>query len=214
MPVPREIMIADDHEAVWLGVRAALAGTEFTITRTCRDHDEVAAELGRELPDALILDYTMPGKAYADGLGYIAQACRRHPSLPIMVLTMTRRPVILQAMLDAGARAVVDKGVSLSTLPVALRTILAGNTYVAASFAGLKQTAPALPLPARAGIGQRPLTQQEMRVLSVLSDGCTLAAAGQLLGTSISTVNTLKRRAMVKLGMHSVHDLRDYGRRR
>lgn len=212
MPVPREIMIADDHEAVWLGVRAALARTEFTITRTCRDHDEVAEELARELPHALILDFTMPGKAHPDGLGYIAQACTRYPLLPVMVLTMTRRPVLLQAMLDAGARAVVDKGVSLSTLPVALRAILAGGTYVAASFSGLKQAAPTLPH--HAGVIHRPLTKQEMRVLSVLSDGCTLAAAGQLLGTSISTVNTLKRRAMLKLGMRSVHDLRDYGRRR
>jgi two-component system capsular synthesis response regulator RcsB len=207
----QEIYIADDHEAVWLGVRAALSFSEFKVVAQCRDHDEVAARLIQHVPDALILDFTMPGTAFPDGMGYLQQACNRYPSLPVMVLTMTRRPVLLQGMLDAGARALVDKSASLSALAEALRSIVAGGTYVSDSFVGLGEGEPGNPDEQRL-VGYATLTHQERRVVSSLSDGNTLAETGRILGSSISTVSTLKRRAMLKLGMRSMHDLRDYWR--
>lgn len=207
----KEIYIADDHEAVCLGVRAALSVSEFRVVGQYRDHDELAARLEQRVPDVLILDFTMPGRAFPDGMGYVQQVCNRYPSLLVMMLTMTRRPVLLQGMLDAGVHALVDKNASLRAVADALRIIVTGGSYVSHSFTGLSDVAPT-DADVQRLVAYARLSRQERRVVSSLSDGNSLMETSRILEKSVSTVNTMKRRAMIKLGVRSVNDLRDYWR--
>lgn len=205
----QEIYVADDHEAVWLGVRVALASSEFSVIGQCRDHDEVLVRLAEHVPDALITDFAMPGHAFPDGLGYLQHLTHTYPGLPVMVLTMTRRPVLIQAMRDSGALAVVDKSASLRTLPALLRRIIAGHPYISPSFVALVDRA--LPrTDKRRLLGDAHLTSREKQVLSLLGKGHTLTEIGRMFGRSLSTVSTMKRRAMAKLGLSSTHDILDY----
>src|SRR4051812_42365636 len=102
MPALREIYVADDHEAVRLGVTGTLTSNRYRVSAQCRDHDELWERLEDHVPDAVVTDYAMPGTMFEDGLGYLARLARAHPAMRILVLTAARRPVVLQAMRECG----------------------------------------------------------------------------------------------------------------
>jgi two-component system, NarL family, captular synthesis response regulator RcsB len=197
-----DIYLADDHEAVRIGVGSVLEGTEFVVAGETGTGDGLLALLRLATPDALVTDLAMPGEAFADGIDLVTHVARAYPTLPIVVLTMSRGPVVLEALLAAGIRGIVDKSAPLTNVPRALRQVIAGRTFLSDAFAASSPSAP-----------QTALSVEEERILRLLAEGHGLTDIAGILGKSVSTVSTYKRRAMKKAGVTSNHDLRDYIRR-
>lgn len=204
-----EVYLADDHEALRLGVSAILASSEFVITRQLATMDEVDDALAAGIPQVLVTDFSMPGERFEDGLQYLESICRRYPSLPVVVLTMTRRPVILQAMCDCGVLALVHKGDPLPELLVGMRKALAGQSYISRSFLARVDTLGGRPIKQRL-VQQAMLSISEQIVLAMLAEGLSMTEIAQSLGRSFSTVSTLKQRAMIKLGIQDNLDLSEW----
>jgi two-component system capsular synthesis response regulator RcsB len=209
MAVRHHTYVADDHHAVRLGIQVALARSAFVVSAEADSMDAVAALLEQQVPDLLITDFSMPGERFGDGLGYLEHLHVHYPTLPVVVLTMVRRPVVLQAMLDCGVLALVDKGASLRLLPVAAGKALKGERYISEALTRLVE-APAR----RTGKGdlvqQARLSASERAVLELIGEGDTLTAIAETLDRSISTVSTLKTRAMTKLGLLNNADLLEF----
>lgn len=204
-----EIYLADDHEAVRIGVNSVLDGTEFVVVGQAATYDEVLALLGRAVPEALVTDLGMAGERFSDGVDFIRHLRDTYPDLPVLVLTMTRRPVLLDTLRRLGVHALIDKGSPLGSVPKALRHVLSGRAFVSESFATGKEGA----------IGESPtpggtpaLSQAEAQIVRLFAQGMGINDIALALDKSVSTVSTYKRRAMKKIGVNSNHDLRDYVR--
>ncbi len=115
-----QVLLVDDDPGVLLSVRRALEFEGYDVL-TASDGEEALEAVGRDEPDALVLDVTMPR---VDGL----QVCRRMRAdgnlTPILVLTARHLVSDRVAGLDAGADDYLAKPFALEELLARLRALL------------------------------------------------------------------------------------------
>jgi DNA-binding NarL/FixJ family response regulator len=113
-PVPRSILIVDDHEVIRRGLRSLFSPhAEFTI---CGEavHGVDAIEKAQELsPDLIILDLAMPEM---NGLEAAAALKYMMPSVPIFLLTAHFTRELELAAFGSGVCAVFSKHDDLDSL--------------------------------------------------------------------------------------------------
>ncbi|MDD2660487.1 MAG: nitrogen regulation protein NR(I) [Methylococcales bacterium] len=83
MTKPETVWVIDDDKSIRWVVEKALQKAGI-ITRSFSTGKELVAALQVDLPDALITDIRMPGM---DGLELLEKVQRKHPNLPVIVMT-------------------------------------------------------------------------------------------------------------------------------
>ncbi|CAN5469193.1 response regulator transcription factor [soil metagenome] len=212
-----KILIADDHRLVIEAVKAKLSelakDVEFILAMSvgellARD----AAALGNV--DLALIDLTMPG---AVGYAHIDELRRLHPAVPVVVLSGTEDPTVMREALSRGALGFIPKAYSPEVMISAVRLVLAGGVYVpqmmlsavppgiVAGLPGLATAgtgavasagpAAALRAPVAAGGAAQTLdhlrnvlTERQVEVLQLLSQGKPNKLIGRSLGISEGTV--------------------------
>lgn len=113
------MLLADDHEAIHLGVRALVeseADIELVATATT---GEAAVELvGSHDPDVVLVDLSMPGRG---GLWAVGEIRRNRPRTGLVVLTSDGRAATLRAAVAAGADRLVLKDGPVEDVLAAVR---------------------------------------------------------------------------------------------
>ena len=93
------ILIADDHPVVALGVKALLHDIPYVNIVACAQNStELIAALQNYPVDVVITDYAMPGGAYGDGIEMLARIRRRYPSVKLIVLTVLNNAAVLSKL--------------------------------------------------------------------------------------------------------------------
>jgi two-component system capsular synthesis response regulator RcsB len=197
------VLIADDHATVRVGLRARLEASQYQVVAEARSADDAMQILATTGVDAFITDLAMPNAT--DGLDYLATVASAYPHLPVIVLTMLRRPAIVQAVYRLGIAGLVDKADSLDHVMHALRRVLAGERYISAS---LKELLGAID--SSGALIQSALSPRERDILRLMREGEPLARIARALGTSPTTVSMQKASLMRKLGLRNNADLFDY----
>ena len=82
-PGALRLLLVDDDAAVRRLLRMTLPAGEFVVIEAA-DGEEALAELERERPDIVLLDWKLPGLS---GGEVLAELRREHPGLPVIVLT-------------------------------------------------------------------------------------------------------------------------------
>ncbi|MEO7242135.1 MAG: response regulator transcription factor [Variovorax sp.] len=195
-----KILIADDHRLVVEAVKAKLAelgpDVEFLVALNAQ---ELLASVSDQI-DLALVDLNMPG---ADGYSHIDALRSRHPALPVIVLSGYEDPALMRGALDRGVLGFIPKAYSPDVMLSAVRLVLAGGVYVpsmllsslppsvAANVAGSKAETPATARPNGApslaslrGV----LTERQVEVLQLLSQGKPNKLIGRSLGISEGTV--------------------------
>ncbi len=185
-----KILIADDHrlivEAVAEKLNELAPDVSFVQALSVQELlDSVSADL-----DLAVIDLGMPG---ARGVAHVAEVHRLQPGLPIVVLSGHEDPAIMRAALDAGASGFIPKAYSPEVMLSAIRLVLTGGEYVPPMMVAARQAgaAPAMPAsPADQGMAHlRPvLTDRQLEVLNLLSEGQPNKLIGRNLGISEGTV--------------------------
>lgn len=198
-----KILIADDHRLVIEAVKAKLselgAGIEFVLALSV---DELLAGATDDL-DLALIDLNMPG---ADGQAHIDEIRRRHPAVPVIVLSGYEDPAIMRSALECGVLGFIPKAYSPEVMLSAVRLVLAGGVYVPPMMltalppgivAGVSPSASAGEPFARGGNGgsgqtlehlRNVLTERQVEVLQLLSQGKPNKLIGRSLGISEGTV--------------------------
>lgn len=202
------IIIADDHPIVRVGQKVVIEAS-----RTCKVVGEANGpdqllELVERIPcDVIVTDFAMPGDQQADGYGLLGLLHRQYPEIPVILVTMFANVATLRAALSHGARAVLAKSASARELPLAIKTVLQGRTFVTECLrVQLDQACLAQPT-------QEPkLSGKEQEVVRMLASGMTVSQIAARVNRSISTISKQKSTAMSRLCITTDVDLYTYAR--
>ncbi len=120
------IIIADGHPQMLTGVRRLLEN-RFGSVLMVADEVSLMDALDQIRPDLLIVDLSLP---VADGGNVVAAVRRRHPALPVIVLSVYDEPDVADEMLSAGAAGFVLKRTAATELLPAVEAVFAGRSYM------------------------------------------------------------------------------------
>lgn len=196
-------VIADDHQLVRQGLRAALetpnialpAGIE--IVAEASNGFEAISEVKIHQPDLLFLDISMP---LAGGAEVLMDIQRWSPRTKIIILTGINAPGLIAQLLEAGVAGLFSKGADLDELYRTLPLILRGGRHVADCFTEILQNTQNTPS----------LTGRERQILNMIVTGKTNKEMASQLIISPKTVDKHRTSLMDKLDVHSVAELLAY----
>jgi DNA-binding NarL/FixJ family response regulator len=187
------VVIADDHPLFREGLRKALSmDPELRLVGEAVNGDECLAICGREHPDVLILDVTMP---QCDGFGVLERLPRTAPTTRAVVLTVHLERSFEERALAAGARGFLQKGSSASMILQAVRAVAAGQIW--ATRVGTAQVLAGSPVVEV----MSSLTSREREVFSFLGRGLMNREIAQETGLSEKTIASHVASLISKLGV-------------
>lgn len=179
-----KILVVDDHALVREGLCQVLQGlspdevTEVLQAPSC-GHAFALAKQHHDL-DLVLLDYHLPDM---DGLAALNILGKKHPELPVVILSGSANPSIAQRVLAHGAAGFITKSGLSDELLRALRLVLDGGVYQSDGFSVPNSHG----LPAEAA--QAPVfTPRQEDVLQLLLEGCSNREISDRLGLSDETV--------------------------
>jgi two-component system, NarL family, captular synthesis response regulator RcsB len=201
------IIIADDHPIVRVGQKVVIeASGVFKVVGEANGPDQLLALMATTPCDVIVTDFAMPGDQQADGFGLLGLLQRQHPTLPVILVTMFANVATLRAAFSHGARAIVAKSASASELPLALKAVIHGRTFVSEclrtqlDMAGVSSDQPPQ------------LSGKEREVVRMLASGMTVSQIAAQVNRSISTISKQKSTAMLRLCISTDVDLYAYAR--
>lgn len=195
------ILLVDDHEVVRVGVRALIErqpqmeviGEASTVREAVNQAKQVA-------PDVVVLDVRLPG---GSGLEACRQIKAHRPETKIIMLTSFPDDEVLFDAIASGADGYVLKEIGSDELIRALERIGRGESLldpalVGRIFAKVREVRRKERAHAFAN-----LTEQEMQILSLLTEGQTNREIGAALHLSEKTVRNYVSQILSKLDLNS-----------
>jgi two-component system, NarL family, response regulator DesR len=192
------VVLADDEALL----RKALASLlplegEVTVLAEAADGAEAVEATLRHRPDVLVIDLEMPG---VDGLGAVAEIRRQRPEQVILMLTRHARPGVLRKALKLGVQGFVSKSAEPAHITSVIATLHEGRRWVDPDVSAL------------AVIDDCPLTDRELDVLRVTSQGYSVAEIAAQLHLAEGTVRNYLSHAMQKTQTQTRHGAARYAR--
>jgi DNA-binding NarL/FixJ family response regulator len=198
------VLLADDHTLVRAGIRALLQSIEgVEVVAESGDGREALELIARHRPDVALLDIAMPGM---NGLEIAKRITRESPRTRVVILSMHADPSYVQQALRAGAAGYLLKGAAVSELPLALRSVMLGETYLTPKVSkhvvdGFLREGEGEPGPLHG------LTKRQCEILQLIAEGHPTKEIATILDVSIKTVETHRARLMDRLDIHDVPGL-------
>ncbi len=192
------IVLVDDHEVVRLGLRSLLERQpDLMVVGEAETAQEAICAVESLAPDVVVLDIRLPGRS---GVEACAEIKRRRPETKIVVLTSYAEDEVLLDAIAAGAEGYVLKQVGSDDLVRALRRVGRGERLLDPRltnqvFAKLRQMRERERAEAFAD-----LSEQELRVLALVTEGKTNREIGKALHLSEKTVRNYVSDILTKLG--------------
>ena len=160
--------------------------------------EEALDPLGRDPPDVVLVDIGLPGISGIEGIRLLNE---RHPSLPVLMLTVYNDDERIFEAMCAGACGYLLKKTPKARILECIREVLDGGAPMSPEVARrvvelFRQVRP----PRDAGYQ---LTTQEQRLLTLLGEGHHYKTAADQLSITVNTVSTHMRHIYEKLQVHS-----------
>lgn len=125
------VLLADDHPGFAAAIGEYVAEA-FQLVGTVRDGGALLEAAETLKPDVIVADISMPG---TDGLTAMTQIQKHLPHVRVILLTNFGDGDVVRRALDAGASGFVLKVYAPTELVHAIRTVMAGGTYVSSAIA-------------------------------------------------------------------------------
>jgi DNA-binding NarL/FixJ family response regulator len=135
-----KVLLVDDHHLFREGLALLLANhPPLELVGHASTAREACALVETAAPDVVILDMTLPD---SDGIATTREILRRRPRTYVLILTMHATEFFVRKALEAGARGYALKTQSSSQLLDAIRSVGAGETYLAPGIPPIAERAP------------------------------------------------------------------------
>ncbi|MEL7284195.1 MAG: response regulator transcription factor [Pseudomonadota bacterium] len=193
-------VIADDHDIVRDGLKAALERSELLelltldIVAETSNGFETLAAVKKHQPDLLLLDLTMP---LSGGAEVYTDVRRWSPQTKVVVYSSVTAPGVLSMLVSAGVDGMFAKGGSNKLLYEKLPLILRGGRYIAPECLAMME----------GHDDDVTLTAREHQTLHLVLSGKTTKEIAIVQGISPRTVEKHRASLMQKLDVSSVAEL-------
>ncbi|MEW6716578.1 MAG: response regulator transcription factor [Chloroflexota bacterium] len=195
------ILLVDDHEVVRLGLKALLSRhPHFEVVAEASDANEAIQKVHKYNPDVVVMDIRLPGKSGVDATREIVS---QRPNTKVIILTSYAEDDMLFEAIAAGASGYVLKQIGSDELIKALETIGKGEALLDPAltqqvFERVREAARKAHDEAFAA-----LTNQELRIMSLISKGKTNREIAEAVYLSEKTVRNYVSSILSKLGLSS-----------
>jgi DNA-binding NarL/FixJ family response regulator len=195
---PIRVALADDQRLLREGLRIILgAAPDITVVGVAEDGLDAIALAAKEQPDVMLLDIRMPR---CDGIEATPRILQASPHTRVVLLTTFDMPDLVVEGVSAGATGFLLKDSSAEQLCAAVRAAAEGQVLLqgqsaATLLAGMAHTTHAEPPTHDFG-----LTDRELEVLRLITQGLSNTEIAQELVVSEATVKTHINHLFAKLG--------------
>jgi two-component system, NarL family, response regulator DevR len=189
------VFLLDDHEVVRRGVRELLeAEDDIEVVGEAATAEEAYGRIPATSPNVAILDVRLPD---GDGVEVCREIRSKHPEIACLMLTSYADDEALFSAIMAGAAGYVLKQVRGTDLVDGVRQVGRGESLLDPSLTTRVLERLRHPEPDElAG-----LTDQERRILDLISEGMTNRQIGEQLFLAEKTVKNYVSNLLAKLGM-------------
>jgi DNA-binding NarL/FixJ family response regulator len=197
------ILIADDHDAVRLGLRNILEShPEWEVVAEAGDGRQAISMALQTKPDIAVIDFAMP---LINGLEVTRQIRERLPKTEILIFSLHDEELVIRELLGAGARAYVLKSDLRDNLLSAIESLALHKPF----FSGKVSEALLAAFLARPAQEASTLTEGERGIVRLIAEGETNKEIAKMLNVSLRCVETSRAAVMKKLGLsHSAQLVR------
>lgn len=196
------IAIADDHQMVIDGLTSILQNLEGVELKGQANNGREIIRLVENLKiDLVFMDIDMPEM---DGIEATKQIKTHFPEVKIVILTMHDEQSLVKKLLEIGADGYILKNSSKTELEMAIRQIQSGKKHFSSEVTMILLEEES---PAEVNAQLKQLTEREIEILKLISEGLSNKEIGDQLFISHRTVDTHRTNLMKKLDVHNVAGL-------
>lgn len=197
------VLLADDHTLL-LGAIEKLLSEDCDVVGQVSDGRALVAAAEELKPDVIVLDISMP---LLNGVEAARQIKQKLRNVKLVFLTMNEDADLAAEAFRAGASAYLLKRSATSELPLAIREVMLGRSYVTPLVTeGLVESL----LQPEARKPAHELTPRQREVLQLLAEGRSMKEVASLLNLTPRTVAFHKYRMMDELKVKSTAELVQY----
>lgn len=190
------VLLADDHAAMRIGLSTFISGfPDLELVGEAHNGAEAVELCERLQPDVVLMDLVMP---VMDGVAATEAIRRRFPHVQVIAVTSFEEPDLVQGALQAGAMGYLLKDVSAEKLAEAIREAVKGRPTVSPEVTRLLIEASTR---GKGAARHFQLSEREMEVLHLMTDGLSNSQIADRLVVSHSTIKTHVSTILSKLGV-------------
>ncbi|MFZ9718331.1 MAG: response regulator transcription factor [Chitinophagaceae bacterium] len=198
--------ITDDHVLYRSGVHAALrVKNDVQVVFEAENGLDLFSKLRRQKTDVVLLDIQMP---FMDATNVLPLIRKEHPDIKVIILSMHDHPEIIMQLMELGANSFLTKKADSDTIHQAIKTVHEQGYY----FNTHTNQAIINSIHAKNKMLQRHITgirlrQNELAVLRLMCEEKSTKEIAKLIGLSHRSVESIRDRLKVKLGLKSIAGL-------
>lgn len=196
-----KVLIVDDHHIILDGLECVLEREGMEIVGRATTGREAIKLMHTCDPDVVLLDIRMPDM---DGLEALAAIKSKKSDAVVIILTSYRNPEYFYRAIVLGAAGFLIKETHSDHIVQAIKTIRDGESIIDRQT--LRDSLRALSATTNMtssvdNLDTPSLTEQEVRILTLIAEGLTNSDIAETLTVSLNTVKTHVRNIFVKLGV-------------
>jgi two-component system invasion response regulator UvrY len=191
-----QLMLVDDHELVRAGLKRILEDAKgIKVIAEASTGEEAIQMVRQRRPDVIIMDVNMPG---IGGLETTRKLMQISPDIKVIIVTVHVDEPYPTRLLEAGAAGYLTKSCAVDEIVAAIRTVAKGERYIGADIA--RQVALSMLPGGKRSLFEK-LSQREMQVMLMVTQGHSIQDISDRLCLSPKTVSTYRYRLYEKLGV-------------
>lgn len=208
-----KVLVVDDHSLVRDGICAMIGSfADMDVVGEANDGEEAVNKAYLLQPDIILMDIMLPGMSGVEAAKIIKE---KHAAIRILFLSMEVSEDFLNEIIKIGAEGYVLKDIRKNELVDAVRKAVSGERYFSKGisdlvFKNFYEANAAGNKPKSNTTTQAQLTDRELEVVKLLSQGLSKKEIADQLFISPRTVDAHRSHVMEKLSLKSTVELVKY----
>lgn len=196
-----KLLIADDHYLFINGLMLILKEKmQFDVMEFALNGKEAVEKCLRQPFDVVLMDINMP---LIDGIEATREIKRQRPDTKILIVSMLTNLDAVSNVLKAGADGFLIKNADPFEFVMAFKALQKNEIYLSEYFSALINTDSGGKISRKDYItfSENIITSREKSVLKLICEGFTNPEIAETLFLSVETVNTHRKKMLIKLNL-------------
>lgn len=205
-----KVVLVDDHQLIRMGITALLKSEScIEVVGEVNTARDTISYIEKKKPDVVLMDISLND---GDGILLTEEIVRIYKNIKVIILSMHVKEDFIQRSIRAGASGYILKDSPKEELVKAIKEVSKGEKYFASEVSQLivssyvSKVGDLVDKNRKASV----LTNREIEIIKLLSDGLSNQKVAGHLGISHRTVDTHRTNIMQKVKVKNVAELVKY----